>query len=88
MNCRFGRWGEEPKPRTPYKFVLAGTKLDDELQEIHSDEGGSEDEGNPESVDVPALQKQLKDRIRIERSLRSAKRKADAQVSELKKVRI
>ena len=91
---RFGYWGEGPRNRKPYRFVLAGTKLEDDGD--HSDDNPSDngdDEGTVEgsaagsgAQDVETLQKQLKARLKSERSLRHAKRMSDQALSGLRKV--
>lgn len=78
---RFGAWGTGETNKKTYKFVLAGTKSPRSGEESASD-GEEEDDG----TDAATLRKQLKARIRSERSMRNAKRKVDMMLSELRKV--
>lgn len=99
--ARFGYWGENSKPRSSYRFVLAGTRSksrderDSDGEEDEEDENGGELEGeggdgvaaaSSSAPDVESLQRQLKARLKTERSLRQAKRKTDHALIALRKV--
>lgn len=88
---KFGHWGDNAKPRTPYRFVLAGSGRGRSASRPRdADDNPSDDDGLDDaaidSQDIDGLRKQLKGRMKIERSLRMAKRKADRALLEARKV--